>query len=93
MREPDYERAPDAVIIASGPLTSDALAQWISGIAGADNLAFFDAAAPIVAADSLDESILFRQSRYEKDAPGDYRSRAIHTRRSSTRSCLRSASS
>ena len=72
VREPDYERAPDAVIIASGPLTSDALAQWISGIAGADNLAFFDAAAPIVAADSLDESILFRQSRYEKDAPGDY---------------------
>ncbi|MDO4443578.1 MAG: FAD-dependent oxidoreductase, partial [Slackia sp.] len=56
----------DAVVLATGPLTSDALASWIAQRAGADNLAFFDAAAPIVMADSLDESVLFRQSRYEE---------------------------
>lgn len=39
---------------------------------GSDNLAFFDAAAPVVMADSLDMDVLFRQSRYEQDAPGDY---------------------
>ena len=62
----------DAVVLATGPLTSDALASWIADRAGADNLAFFDAAAPIVMADSLDESVLFRQSRYEEQAVGDY---------------------
>lgn len=62
----------DALIVATGPLTSDALASWIADCAGADNLAFFDAAAPIVMADSLDESVLFRQSRYEEQATGDY---------------------
>ena len=62
----------DAVILATGPLTSDALADWIVKETGSDNLAFFDAAAPIVMADSLDMDVLFRQSRYEQDAPGDY---------------------
>lgn len=62
----------DAVILATGPLTSDALAQWLVQETGQDNMAFFDAAAPIVMADSLDMDILFRQSRYEQDAPGDY---------------------
>ena len=62
----------DAVIIASGPLTSDALAQWLSTCTGMDNLAFYDSAAPVVMADSLDMSVLFRQSRYEQDSVGDY---------------------
>lgn len=62
----------DAVVLATGPLTSDALASWIAERAGSDNLAFFDAAAPIVMADTLDESVLFRQSRYEDQAVGDY---------------------
>ncbi len=64
--------AADATILATGPLTSDALAQWLVGKTGSDNLAFFDAAAPVVMADSLDMDVLFRQSRYEQDAPGDY---------------------
>ena len=64
--------AADATILAPGPLTSDALAQWLVDKTGSDNLAFFDAAAPVVMADSLDMDVLFRQSRYEQDAPGDY---------------------
>lgn len=61
----------DAVVIATGPLTSDTFAASLQRLTGLDHLAFFDAAAPIVVADSLDESILFRQSRYEEGA-GDY---------------------
>ena len=64
--------AADATILTTGPLTSDALAQWLVDKTGSDNLAFFDAAAPVVMADSLDMDVLFRQSRYEQDAPGDY---------------------
>ena len=67
------EKTPkaDAVIVATGPLTSDSFADFITGVTGQDNLSFFDAAAPIVMADSLDTSILFRQSRYE-EGQGDY---------------------
>lgn len=53
-----------AVILATGPLTSDALADSLSHMVG-EYLAFYDAAAPIVMADSLDMNVLFRQSRYE----------------------------
>ena len=60
----------DAVVLASGPLTSDALASSLANLTGVDHLAFYDAAAPIVMADSLDRGKLFRQSRYE-DASGD----------------------
>ncbi|MBO4353253.1 MAG: methylenetetrahydrofolate--tRNA-(uracil(54)-C(5))-methyltransferase (FADH(2)-oxidizing) TrmFO, partial [Eggerthellaceae bacterium] len=59
-----------AVILATGPLTSDALAASLGEITGGESLAFFDAAAPIVMADSLDMDKLFRQSRYE-DAGGN----------------------
>lgn len=62
----------DAVIIASGPLTSDSLAQFVLQVTGSDHLAFYDAAAPIVMADSLNMDVLFRQSRYEENALGDY---------------------
>lgn len=62
----------DALIVASGPLTSDELAASLSDLTGQDQLAFYDAAAPIVMADSLDMDRLFRQSRYEDDEVGDY---------------------
>ncbi|MGD9817219.1 MAG: methylenetetrahydrofolate--tRNA-(uracil(54)-C(5))-methyltransferase (FADH(2)-oxidizing) TrmFO [Desulfomonilaceae bacterium] len=61
---------PDAsgglVIISTGPLTSSGLAESISDLVGADSLSFYDAIAPIVAADSLDMSKLFKASRYEE---------------------------
>ncbi len=57
-------------IIATGPLTSTALAQSIAQATGADALAFFDAIAPIVYADSIDMDIAWLQSRYDKgDTP------------------------
>ena len=61
-----------AVILATGPLTSDALSQSIMDLTGAGHLAFYDAAAPIVEADSLDMGRVFRQSRYEDGSSGDY---------------------
>jgi methylenetetrahydrofolate--tRNA-(uracil-5-)-methyltransferase len=59
-------------IIATGPLTSDALATAIANRLTAESLAFFDAIAPIVAAESLDQSHLFRASRYGKGEGDDY---------------------
>ncbi|SDN89655.1 methylenetetrahydrofolate--tRNA-(uracil-5-)-methyltransferase [Lutimaribacter pacificus] len=53
-------------IIATGPLTSDALGQAIARETGAERLAFFDAIAPIVYADSIDMSVVWAQSRYDK---------------------------
>ena len=52
------------VIIATGPLTSDKMAQQISKLPGMQSLNFYDAAAPIVYRDSLDESKMYRLSRY-----------------------------
>lgn len=63
-----------AVILATGPLTSDALAASLGRLVG-DYLAFYDAAAPIVMADSLDAGVLFRQSRYEDAADAQGASR------------------
>ena len=62
------------VIVATGPLTSDALAQDIARATGAGRLYFYDAISPIVEADSIDYSIAFRASRYGKsmDASDDY---------------------
>jgi methylenetetrahydrofolate--tRNA-(uracil-5-)-methyltransferase len=60
----------DNVIIATGPLTSPALAEQITGITGKAALAFFDAIAPIVHRDSIDMSIAWSQSRYDKRGPG-----------------------
>ncbi len=54
------------VIIASGPLTSDALSEAIAGLEGLSTLHFYDAAAPIVTAESLDMNKVFRMSRYER---------------------------
>lgn len=58
-------------IIATGPLTSDALAQSISKLLGGPYLYFYDAIAPIVEADSIDMSKVYRASRYDKGTP-DY---------------------
>ena len=60
----------DSVIIATGPLTSPALARAIQEITGEAALAFFDAIAPIVHRDSIDLSIAWFQSRYDKQGPG-----------------------
>ncbi len=64
---------PDGhAIIATGPLTSDALAALLARELGSESLAFYDAAAPIVEADSIDRSIVFAQSRYDKGGSADY---------------------
>lgn len=59
-------------VIAAGPLCSDALAKSVGDLVGAESLSFFDAAAPIVDAESIDRSIVFSQSRYEENGVGDY---------------------
>lgn len=53
-------------VIATGPLTSDPLAEAIAALTGQEHLYFYDALAPIVAADSIDMSVAFRASRYGK---------------------------
>ena len=63
---------PSPAIIATGPLTSDALATAITNRLTVQSLAFFDAIAPIVSADSLDYSRLFKASRYGKGGGDDY---------------------
>ncbi|MCS6826082.1 MAG: methylenetetrahydrofolate--tRNA-(uracil(54)-C(5))-methyltransferase (FADH(2)-oxidizing) TrmFO [Caldilinea sp.] len=69
---------PDGpTIIATGPLTSAALTERIQALTGQQHLYFYDAMAPIVVADSIDMSIAFRQSRYDResalgDEEGDY---------------------
>ena len=60
----------DNVIIATGPLTSPALAKAILDITDEDSLAFFDAIAPIVYKDSIDFDKAWMQSRYDKKGPG-----------------------
>ncbi len=60
----------DSVIIATGPLTSAALAGAIRSLTGEDALAFFDAIAPIVHRESIDMSKAWLQSRYDKAGPG-----------------------
>ena len=60
----------DSVIVATGPLTSPALAEAIRGLTGEDSLAFFDAIAPIVYFDSIDMNVAWFQSRYDKAGPG-----------------------
>jgi methylenetetrahydrofolate--tRNA-(uracil-5-)-methyltransferase len=63
---------PAPAVVATGPLTSDRLADAIAHRLGVHALAFFDAIAPIVSDDSLDHSVLFRASRYGKGGGDDY---------------------
>src|SRR5436189_29005 len=60
----------DEVIIATGPLTSPALAEAIGRLTGEESLAFFDAIAPIVHRDTIDFDKAWFQSRYDKEGPG-----------------------
>ncbi|HLJ71845.1 MAG TPA: methylenetetrahydrofolate--tRNA-(uracil(54)-C(5))-methyltransferase (FADH(2)-oxidizing) TrmFO, partial [Roseiarcus sp.] len=60
----------DSVIVATGPLTSPALAAAIRTLTGEEQLAFFDAIAPIVHRDSIDMDKAWLQSRYDKAGPG-----------------------
>lgn len=59
------------VILATGPLTSEGLTQSLVDLTGTRHLAFYDAIAPIIDADSLDMDIIYRKSRWD-DGPGDY---------------------
>ena len=63
---------PSPAVVATGPLTSDALAARIAARLGQTSLAFFDAIAPIVSDDSLDHDRLYRASRYGKGQGDDY---------------------
>ena len=58
---------PSPGIIATGPLTSDALAEAVRRRLGVESLAFYDAIAPIVAGESIDRAVAFRASRYDKE--------------------------
>lgn len=71
----EVKAIPDGIgVIASGPLTSPALAAAIEALAGRENLFFYDALSPIVEAESIDHDIAFRASRYRRgeDEAGDY---------------------
>ena len=74
IRREEIERLPppdwDSVIIATGPLTSPALAEAVQSLTGEDGLAFFDAIAPIVHRETIDMSVAWHQSRYDKAGPG-----------------------
>jgi len=69
---PEAADPDDLFIIATGPLTSDALASSIGAATGAESLHFFDAIAPIVARESIDMSKAWMQSRYDKGDGTDY---------------------
>ncbi len=72
-REEVAEIPPDGlVLIATGPLTSDALARCLQSLTGSENLAFYDAISPIVDAETLDHDRLFPASRYGKGTGDDY---------------------
>jgi methylenetetrahydrofolate--tRNA-(uracil-5-)-methyltransferase len=75
VRHEVVERIPDAtasepVILATGPLTGDALAADLAAAVGGAHLAYYDAIAPIVSADSIDWTKVFKQSRWGKGAEG-----------------------
>ncbi len=59
----------DNVVVATGPLTSDPLAKAIQKLTGEDSLSFYDAIAPIIHSESIDRSIVWAQSRYDKAGP------------------------
>ena len=66
---PEPGEAP--IILATGPLTACSLADSLASLTGRNRLFFYDAIAPIIHAESLDMSIVYRKSRYD-DGPGDY---------------------
>jgi methylenetetrahydrofolate--tRNA-(uracil-5-)-methyltransferase len=75
VKRQEVECVPDdPAIIATGPLTSEALSLDLARLTGLDHLYFYDAIAPLVTGDSIDMSIAFRGSRYERGTTeeGDY---------------------
>lgn len=77
VREGELKQLPESsadapLIVATGPLTSPALARDIERLTGSERLAFFDAISPILLDESLDHEVLFRQSRYDKGGSDDY---------------------
>ncbi len=62
----------DQVILASGPLTSPQLSEWLAAKSGREHLYFYDAVSPTVEASSLNMDIVFAQSRYDKGEGDDY---------------------
>jgi methylenetetrahydrofolate--tRNA-(uracil-5-)-methyltransferase len=70
----EVRRIPDErpCVLATGPLTSDALAQDLARVIGSEQLAYYDAIAPIIAADSIDWDKVFRASRYDKGGDDAY---------------------
>src|SRR4051794_34549332 len=71
VRREEVTSIPDGItIIATGPLTSEALAGEIARLTGSDRLFFYDSISPIVDAETVDTSIAFWQSRYDKSATG-----------------------
>ncbi len=73
VRRERVDRIPEdaRVVLATGPLTAEALAGDLGGLLGDEYLYFYDALSPIVYADSVDHEVAFRASRYE-DGEGDY---------------------
>ncbi len=72
--EEQTELEPDSttpIILATGPLTSEKMADSLAKLTGKDRLAFYDAIAPIVSEESLDMDIIYSKSRWQ-DGPGDY---------------------
>jgi methylenetetrahydrofolate--tRNA-(uracil-5-)-methyltransferase len=74
IRPERVRKIPDAdlVILATGPLTDPELAEDLARTLGDEYLYFYDAISPTIYADSIDESIVFRASRYDDDGAGDY---------------------
>src|SRR5262249_7176607 len=62
----------DLVVLATGPLTSPAVSEWLAKQTGRRHLYFYDAVSPTVEAASLDRSIVFAESRYGKGEGDDY---------------------
>jgi methylenetetrahydrofolate--tRNA-(uracil-5-)-methyltransferase len=73
VREEKTELRPDELtILATGPLSSEKMSASLLALTGNDNLAFYDAIAPIVSSESLDMGIIYRKSRWDDEGPGEY---------------------
>lgn len=68
---PAWASPEQPIIFATGPLTADALAADLQRLIGKEHLAYYDAIAPIIAADSIDWDRVFKQSRWGKGGEGD----------------------
>lgn len=74
----DISNLEGTIVIATGPLTSDLLSQNIADIIGEEKLYFYDAAAPIVLASSIDMSVAYEKDRWVEDKKGDYLNLAMN---------------